>query len=100
MNTLTYTVTSNLHPGDIVHTDALQVLILDDPIIARGWNSDEVEARTGNPFVYSFPGVIINLHELDATTRRFVTAVSDADDLGEVTWTIQGNDLATWEVGR
>ena len=97
--------TTELRGGDIVHTHGMRVLLDADPLIRP-----KSDCRGSTWDVYAWPGTVLNKDEVTAGSPPHIPAaflrtekydpargwVTDRDDY----WSIQGNELAYWEVER
>ncbi len=91
--------TSELRAGDVVTTCGLRVLLHGEP---RVYSTEEWAGSARGP-VYVWPGLVLNEEEAVneyRVPREWLHYDGSGQRHDEARWTIQGNDLATWQVQR
>lgn len=78
--------------GDVILTSGLQVRIDREIEEYAGWGN------APGP-IFHTRGIVVNIEQIDASDEwlsRFVRSDRRDGDGGEVRWTLQGNDHASW----
>jgi hypothetical protein len=80
--------TSELRVGDVVWNYGMRTELRSEPRIFEGYNSGTT---------YAFTGTVTNAREFDKGGPREDSYIAYFMHVDGDVWTIQGNDLATWQ---